>query len=50
MNVLKTFVDLNAMPLGSYDVLIGMDWLDHTMPYWIVIIKLILVWMKREIE
>ena len=24
----KTFVDLNIIPLGSYDVLIGMDWFD----------------------
>ena len=30
MNVLITCVDLNVLPLGSYDVLIGMDWLeDH---------------------
>ena len=50
MNGMKTFVDLNIIPLGSYDVLIGMDWLDHTMPYWIVIIKLILVSMKKEIK
>ena len=28
MNGLKTFADLNIMNLGSYDVLIGMDWLD----------------------
>ena len=28
MNGLKTFADLNIIPLGSYDVLIGMDWLD----------------------
>jgi hypothetical protein len=21
-------VDLNVLPLGSYDVLLGMDWLD----------------------
>ena len=28
MNGLKTFVDLNIIPLGSYDVLIDMDWLD----------------------
>ena len=25
MNGLNTFVDLNVLPLGSYDVLIGMD-------------------------
>ena len=25
---MKTFTDSNIIPLGSYDVLIGMDWLD----------------------
>ena len=28
MNGLITYVDLNVLPLGSYDVLIGMDWLE----------------------
>ena len=28
MNGLVTCVDLNVPPLGSYDVLIGMDWLE----------------------
>ena len=28
MNGLITYVDLNFLPLGSYDVLIGMDWLE----------------------
>ena len=28
MNGLVTFVDRNVLPLGSYDVLIGMDWLE----------------------
>ena len=28
MNGLSTCVDLNVLPLGSYDVLIGMDWLE----------------------
>jgi hypothetical protein len=28
MNGLRTKVDLNIIPLGSYDCLIGMDWLD----------------------
>jgi hypothetical protein len=33
MNGLKTKTDLNILPLGSYDCLIGMDWLDqhHTL-------------------
>ena len=35
MNGVKTFADLNIIPLWSYDVLIGMDWLDahHTIIY-----------------
>ena len=28
INGVKTFADLNIIPLGSYDVFIGMDWLD----------------------
>ena len=28
MNGMRTKVDLNIIPLGSYDCLIGMDWLD----------------------
>ena len=28
MNRLVTYVDLNVLPLGSYDILIGMDWLE----------------------
>ena len=28
MDGLATCVDLNVLPLGSYDVLIGMDWLE----------------------
>ena len=31
MNGLVTCVDLNVLPLGSYDVLIGMDWLEAHM-------------------
>jgi hypothetical protein len=29
MNGMRTKVDLNIIPLGSYDFLIGMDWLDQ---------------------
>jgi hypothetical protein len=29
MNGLRTKADLNIIPLGSYDCLIGMDWLDQ---------------------
>ena len=28
MNWLVTYADLNVLPLGSYDILIGMDWLQ----------------------
>ena len=28
MDGLVTYVNLNILPLGSYDVLIGMDWLE----------------------
>ena len=28
MDQLETFVKLNVLPLGSYDILIGMDWLE----------------------
>ena len=28
MNDFKTTVKLNVLPLGSYDLLIGMDWLE----------------------
>jgi predicted aspartyl protease len=26
---METSVDLNILPLGSYDILIGMDWLEN---------------------
>ena len=29
VNGLVTCVDMNVLPLGSYDVLIGMDWLEE---------------------
>ena len=28
LNGLLTKVDLNVLPLGSYDALIGMDWIE----------------------
>ena len=31
MDTMVTCVDLNVLPLGSYDVLIGMDWLESHM-------------------
>ena len=29
MDQFETFVKLNVLPLGSYDMLIGMDWLEQ---------------------
>ena len=29
MNQFETFINLNVLPLGSYDLLIGMDWLEQ---------------------
>ena len=29
MDKFETVVKLNVLPLGSYDLLIGMDWLQH---------------------
>ena len=29
MSGFKTQIELNVLPLGSYDVLIGMDWLEN---------------------
>jgi hypothetical protein len=28
LNGVNTNVDINVIPLGSYDILIGMDWLE----------------------
>ena len=28
MDQFETFVKLNVLPLGSYDILISMDWLE----------------------
>ena len=30
MDGLFTYANLNVLPLGSYDILIGMDWWKHT--------------------
>lgn len=29
MNRMDTRVDLNSLPLGSYDILIGMNWMER---------------------
>jgi hypothetical protein len=29
INSVNTSVDMNIIPLGSYDILIGMDWLEN---------------------
>jgi hypothetical protein len=28
LNGVNTSIDINIIPLGSYDILIGMDWMD----------------------
>lgn len=48
MNKLNTFAKLSTIPLGSYDVLIGMEWLDAHHVILIVIIKQLLVLTKKE--
>ena len=47
MNGLVTCVDLNVLPLGSYDVLIGMDWLEAHRVKLDFIIRLSNAWMKK---
>ena len=48
MSGLVTCVDLNVLPLGSYDVLIGMDWLEaHGVKIDCYIIILLIAWMKK---
>jgi hypothetical protein len=36
LNGVNTNVDMNIIPLGSYDILIGMDWLEkhHVILYY----------------
>ena len=34
MDQFETYVKLNVLPLGSYDMLIGMDWLEQN---WVVL-------------
>ena len=43
-----TCADMNVLPLGSYDVLIGMDWLEEHKARLIVTTRLLSAWMKRE--
>ena len=47
MNGMKTFENLNIIPLGSYEVLIGMDWLDAHHAVLDLHNKTLLVWMKK---
>ena len=47
MNVLVTCVDLNVIPLGSYDVLIGMDWLESHGVKLDCYNKILNAWMKK---
>ena len=50
MNGLVTCVDLNVLPLGSYDILIGMDWLQSHRVKLTVIIKILSAWIKKETQ
>ena len=47
MNGLVTYVDMNVLPLGSYDFLIGMDWLEAHRVKLTVTIRLSNAWMKK---
>ena len=48
MNGLVTYVDLNVLPLGSYDILIGMDWLEAHRVNLDCYHKTLNAWMKKE--
>ena len=50
MDGIFTYANLNILPLGSYDILIGMDWLKHTESRLIVTIILLNAWMKKETQ
>ena len=47
MTGLVTCVDLNVLPLGSYDVLIGMDWLEAHRVKLDCYNKTLNAWMKK---
>jgi hypothetical protein len=47
MNGLSTKEDLNIIPLGSYDFLIGMDWLDKHHVVLDCYNKDLLAWMRK---
>ena len=48
MNGLFTCADMNVFPLGSYDVLIGMDWLEAHRVNIDCYKTLLGAWMKKE--
>ena len=50
MNGLVTCVDMNVLPLGSYDVLIGMDWLEAHRVKLDYYKRLLSAWMKRTTQ
>ena len=47
MNGLITCVDMNVLPLGSYDVLIGMNWLEAHRVKLDCYNKTLNAWMKK---
>ena len=45
---LVTYEDINVIPLGSYDILIGMDWLEAHRENLDCYNKTLSAWMKTE--
>ena len=43
MDLFETYVKLNVLPLGSYDMLIGMDWLKQNRVFMNCFDKILLV-------
>ena len=50
MNGLVTCVGMNVLPLGSYDVLIEMDWLEAHRVKINCLIRLLDAWMNKETQ
>jgi hypothetical protein len=48
MNELNIGEDLNIIPFGSYDFLIGMDWLETHNVVLVCYNMVLLDWMKKE--
>jgi hypothetical protein len=48
LNVVNTSIDINVIPLGSYDILIGMDWLDKHLANFDFVTRHLHVLMEME--